>query len=314
MLNLEITGSEISDSDFSLVPATATIPPGTEQIFEVFLLPDTSFVGQKEATITFIHNGIGGRSSITARADVVTGRGDLTGDNIVDIADLIYLLDIVLGRIAPSADVVISADLHPFDAPDGSLDVRDLTVLAQAIVRGTWPDGSNVPEALGSTGLFSAAGKSTIMLKAGRQEDKISFFLEHEMPIRGLQIFVEYPLSETVVSEMLPALEGLVHFMEVQDHANMIRLIAYEANGEAIEAGNTPLFSVKPAHGAAEMHIRYGVALGVSGERYPIIIHPEALASENGTPEVADLQINNVYPNPMVRGKHTGWNVTAGKK
>lgn len=73
----------------------------------------------------------------------LTTRGDVTGDGTTNLADFAAAIDLIL-----DGDFHQQADLHPFPAGNGSVDVRDLVVLGKAILVGQWPDG--IPVSVGS--------------------------------------------------------------------------------------------------------------------------------------------------------------------
>ena len=307
--SLEISSIDVSDPVFLIQPGIASILPGDTVEFEVVVFPDDDFLGEKQATLIFNHNAPEETDTVFVRVEVIPGRGDLNKDALVDIQDLIILLDMILGRVTPAPDVLTQADLHPFGAPDGQLDVRDLTVMAQAIVRGTWPDGLSLPDLARSETPSAGSKKNELTLKTDQHGDRTVFYLEHDLPIRGVQLFVEYEQQPDLVQSLLPIKDELAHHFEVHEQDNQVRLLVYNAVGGVLGDGPTLLFTMAPARGLEGVTIRYGIAIGESGERYPIRVYPERVQTEQPLPRSPSIHIESVFPDPLMRSKEAGWNV-----
>ena len=307
--SLEISSIDISDPAFIIQPGNAGILPGDTVEFEVVIFPDDDFLGEKKATLIFNHNAPEETDTVFVQAEVVPGRGDLNKDAVVDIQDLVILLDMILGRLSPATDILIQADLHPFGTPDGQLDVRDLTVMAQAIVRGAWPDGLSLPDLVQFETPGTGGKKNALTLKTDQHGDKTVFYLEHDIPIRGMQLFVEYEQQPDLVQSLLPLKDEIAHHFKVHEQDHQVRLLVYQVDGGVLGAGPTMLFTMEPARGLEGVTIRYGIAIGESGERVPIKVYPEKVQTEQPLPRSPSIHIESVFPDPLMRSKAAGWNV-----
>ena len=117
------------------------------------------------------------------------GRGGADSDGLVDVVDLVLGIDYALGRLEPSASEIARVDVYPFSSGDGQTDVRDLTVLAEAIVANAWPDGVGLPSsnAASKTDALLAAYPS-VTLFAEPSGEGWTLRWEAAVPIRSLQL------------------------------------------------------------------------------------------------------------------------------
>lgn len=60
--------------------------------------------------------------------------GDLNGDGVIDVGDLVILIRIVHEIVAPTAEQAVRGDVHPPGAPDGMLDLRDYLRLQRMVL------------------------------------------------------------------------------------------------------------------------------------------------------------------------------------
>jgi hypothetical protein len=85
----------------------------------------------------------------TAASEVITinnriNRGDVNNDDRVDILDLLMIVDHITGKapLTPGSDSFIAADVAPWPAGDGSVNVLDLAQLQSIILNNAYPDGN----------------------------------------------------------------------------------------------------------------------------------------------------------------------------
>ena len=93
------------------------------------------------------HNAPGDSTLIAYTGVGLGGRGDADGDGAFDVADVVGSLDVTVNPALISADELPRHDLHPFPGSNGLIDIRDVTVGIQAILRNEWPDGKALPVA-----------------------------------------------------------------------------------------------------------------------------------------------------------------------
>lgn len=216
--NSDLVIEEITTSNplFSVAPTTAQIAPDGAQEFTITFTPTTTSFGRQNTEVTFVHNGMGGSDVISLTGKGRGGRGDAEGDGTVDVLDVVHAIDFVLARLTPDAAQKAAADLFPFPDGDADLDVRDLTVLSQAIVRGRWPDDVDLPLEEIAAGKTESSG---ILLTV----DPLLIEMTFDAPIRAFQI-------------LLPAVEDAAVDVEAS------------ARGEGAPAGGaTIVFGVRAA-------------------------------------------------------------------
>ena len=56
----------------------------------------------------------------------LVAKGDLNGDGVVDVADVLLAEQMALGLITPTATQLLQADVAPKGAPDGIIDAADV--------------------------------------------------------------------------------------------------------------------------------------------------------------------------------------------
>lgn len=61
-------------------------------------------------------------------------RGDIDGDGIVDVKDLLLLQQAILGRVSLGAQQENRADMYPAGNGDGMLTISDLNELQKAAI------------------------------------------------------------------------------------------------------------------------------------------------------------------------------------
>lgn len=71
-------------------------------------------------------------------------RGDVNDDGTVDSADLVAVLHHLIYLARLSEGQRAAADLYPFDTGNGKVGVRDAWLLARALCKEEWPDGTSL--------------------------------------------------------------------------------------------------------------------------------------------------------------------------
>lgn len=214
--------------------------------------------------------------SVTVRS----ARGDADADFAVDVADLLVGIDVALGRVTASATALSSLDQYPFPVGDGSVDVRDLTVLVQAILAGQWPDGAPLPVPPAGKGWAAAGGlRMALEAEAGGTGRLV---LHHDRPLRGVQLDVFGP---GVAGARAVEVAGKVS-PRVGPLADGLRLLWAAFDGSLLEPGATVLLETTAP---GEVRLGRAIAVGVDGARYGVTLAE--------VPSAARLEAP--YPNPF---------------
>ena len=304
----DLVVSELTSSNglFTVDPLTATVPAGGSQVFTVSFTPSFTQFGDQDASLIFTHNAAGGSDTLSVAGKGVGGRGDVSIDGLVDALDIVLHVDFILERATPTSGQAISGDVFPFDAPDGVLDVRDLTVIAQAIVLGAWPDELPIPSepvatrrpVLQASNLFS---NDSLVLKTVDEGAEVLLYLDQQIPLRALQVSVRTgALTEppTVVSTTFSGdVSSFHHFDEVE---GTIRLVMFRADGGLIEAGRHVLARWSLSAGQQPVEPLYSVGVDASLNRLPIAFESGRIThSETDDETPGTLEVGAPFPNPF---------------
>lgn len=273
-LNVALAASSTS---FSATPANLTIAPGDSVEVVVSFSPQVADLGEVAAVLTA--NDV---PRMTLSATAVAAWGDATDDGLVDVGDLVLGVDVLLGRLAPTAELTASLDLHPFPAGDGALDVRDLTVLTQAVLRGEWPNSIPLPAPAlaGNKGNGSQPGVRFRVEEAVLQ-------VEIGEGIRGLQASLRWSGSAMRIGSP-----------QVLARGDFLRVLWAPLSGATLPVGVHSVAQLVPAPSATTPSPTgraedspsdiQGTAIAETGERMAI--------TELDLPVLPDL---HPYPNPF---------------
>lgn len=289
--DLEIETIDVSNPLFRIDPTSAVIPPDGEENFTVTFAPTAESFGRQQGEITFHHNGEGGLDVISLTGKGLGGRGDAEGDGAVDALDIVHAIDFVLNRLTPDALQKAAADLYPFPDGDSQLDVRDLTVLSQAIVRGRWPDDVDLPIEEPASGKSESSG---IFLTV----DPLLIEFEHDIPIRAFQIVlpaeegarVDVDTSSDVPASIIFGVRTNVA-EGVPGSTSELRVLVYRLDGELISPGVVHLAT----HGVIGKP-RYVTVIGEGRER--LRVDASVWTSTEDAPRTSPVT-EKPYPNPF---------------
>ncbi len=167
-------------------PAFATLEPDSSTVVSISVDGSAYGVGPLEDWLVIDHDGLTSPDTLMIFGSVIGAdtRGDANGDGYVDVVDLVLGIDLILGRI-DLPETKSRLDLHPFPGGNEAIDVRDLTVLAQAIARGSWPDGALLP--------LPSAAVSKAMSVVGdvivrRTDEGLGLWVRSAEPLRALHV------------------------------------------------------------------------------------------------------------------------------
>lgn len=309
---LTVTWSGSSNALFSVTPASVVVAPGGEETVSVSFTPSFIAFGRQEGQLVFGHDGEGEASvPVTIAGLGVGGQGDAAPDGRVDALDLVEVIDYVLLRRTPGGPELRSADLFPFGAADGRLDVRDLTVLAQAIVGGGWPDGHPLPAEI----MPPAAAKGSaapVRLHLVQSAEGLRIEVEHTEPLRAFQLVLGgAPLAGK--PELLNTPGGKVGELALAGldaQRGTVRLLTARTDGSATAPGRralalVPIAGAPDGAGAVEgilegIDVRYVAAVGERGRMEVAVYRERDEAPAGEVPDV--LEIGAPHPNPARGG------------
>lgn len=158
-------------------------------------------------------SGIIGGSGQLIQIQNAIGAGDINQDDRVDVLDIVIMVEHLLSRVALTSDQILRADVSPWPAGDGLVDVRDLALLQYFILAGAYPDGTPLRS------MLQGVVRASSLTKEGREEAHVRFLinddtlrvqLSTEVPIVGLQ----WDLRGVMISREREALEGSLWFAD----------------------------------------------------------------------------------------------------
>ncbi len=298
--DLVISSIANSNGLFDVSPAVATITAGGSELFTVSFTPVFENFGYQASDLTFTHNAVGGTDVILLTGTGTGGRGDMNIDGLVDVSDLVLGIDYVLETLVPDAGPFASADVYPFALPDNLLDVRDLTVLSQAIVFGNWPDDSSLPVLPPAVGKADLAGVGIELLQVD-EGNRTVIYLDVLMPVRAFQFSLK---SENAPAVQIVDDTGINPFVYADSKMNLVNVLGARMTGGVFQPGRYPIIAMNNT-GAGASKLAHGVAVSENGERVALsFAGAEQVAVEDGRIE-NKFSLETVFPNPFVR--HAGY-------
>lgn len=275
---------------FTVNPSSGMVAPGDSMDVYVMFAPSPTVFGQQEARVHFEHNGDHSPRTLFITGRGRGGRGDAEGDGTVDVMDIVHAIDFVLARRMAAPAQTTAVDLFPFPDGDKALDVRDLTVLSRAVMRGQWPDGVALPPETASAGKAGDALAHVQRIKQG--ETRYALRLEYDVAIRGFQIIAPALLPN--VSATASADPRLTLGSGYDDARGEVRILGYVADGDALEPGAMDIALSGPVDSP-----RYATLIDLNRNRVAVRERPPAVLPPDIPDADTDPQPQPPYPNPF---------------
>ncbi len=299
-----VYGMDLGDGALTVSPDSAVVQPGDTVGVTVTFAPSETDFGLHDEVLTIYHNAaFGGVFELPVRALGTWGRGDNDGDGMVDAMDIVNTTDFILGRDEPTSRQISRSDLYPFADGDGELDIRDLSVTVQAIVRNEWPDGFALPPTYQLPD--DGAGKretESVIVSIIASGPSLLVELETSEPLRALQLHLQIEdlaaLPELILNQVgAPTASAQV----ISDDDGNVRILLYRPDGGSVEPGSYRLARIQRVRDGGFITREYATAVDGSKQRLPVVV--EGLV---GTPtqHVAEtkFEVGSPYPNPIRSG------------
>ena len=285
-------------------PASATINPNDTVVFTVTFAPTETEFGMRDSPLRIAHNAEpNGVFDLPVRAIGIWGRGDNDGDGMVDAMDIVNTTDFILGRENPTSRQMSRSDLYPFEDGDGELDIRDLSVTVQAIVRDEWPDGVSLPATYDLPP--DDAGKQLampVLISISDAAPDLLLELETAEPLRALQLHFQIEdIAEMPRLILNQAGAPTASAQVTSDEDGNVRILLYRPDGGVVEPGTYRFARIQRSRGGGFITREYATAIGGTKQRLPVDVEGlVATPTERISP--AGFEVGSPYPNPIRSG------------
>lgn len=304
---LVIDSVEVDNARYTIDMGALTIEAGESRTFTLSFTPTFLSFGSQTGRFTFYHNAAGGSDTIDVSGVGTGGRGDVSNDGAVDASDLVAGVDAVLERLVLPANEVSRIDVYPFEMPDGALDIRDLTVLSQAILLGAWPDEIPLPVAPAPEQTIAKEGTDVTILLETRQGAP-TLYLQTATPLRAFQMAVKGDWSDAPTAAYAAMQEAGAQ-LQVMERTDDINVLGVRYDGGTIAPGKYPLLTYASNAAVDLDQPGYALAVAADGERLPVVLAVAGVDVED-TPVLPDgVTLAQPYPNPFNRVQHAALDI-----
>ncbi|HEX9658762.1 MAG TPA: DUF1573 domain-containing protein, partial [Rhodothermales bacterium] len=275
-------------------PTFLTLEAGISAVITITVDGSLYGTGPVEDWLVIEHNASTSPDTVAILGEVTgdNARGDVNDDGSVDIVDLVLGIDLILGRIElPERQPRL--DLHPFPVGNEVVDVRDLTVLAQAIALGVWPDGAPIP------GLESQLAKSDAIvgdLIIRRDLETVELWARSSEPLRAIHVAARIPQQDIQIrpNQDLPAMH--VGQPYAGYGTGSFSLLTFGMDGPPVASYEPVLLAALDLPIAVDLEIISSVAVDRSIRRRSLVSVTE---SSEPPSQPGQTLFGSPYPNPV---------------
>ncbi len=172
---------------------------------------------------------------ITKRSTV----GDITGDGTLDIVDLLMVLDNILELITFTPSELLAADIAPWGAPDGVINVLDLALLQDIILKGVLPNGTPINKPVivknesGNSTFGKVTNSETVDVKVYVSKNNITVKVRNNVEIKGIQLELNNIETAGAITGLITAF-GEAHYFSAE---RKLRMLVYDNAGALLLPG-----------------------------------------------------------------------------
>jgi hypothetical protein len=292
---------------------TNSLPPGTYNDLVRFTYSTVNITGVQTTTQLSLANVLGS-TPVGTNAQVIAGpnqvitilnstsKGDVNGDDVLDILDLLMIVDHILNRITLTGDEFLRADVAPWPTGDGEVNVLDLALLQDIILNGTYPSPlpcqpvgrPSSPIIVNKGGSPTLSSNMDVKLTFHVTQAGIAVRMQNAVRVKGLQFdFGSVPSVPANVRITTLLGEGYYNLVN-----NMLRVLMYDQQARMLDpgdylVGNIPFALMNPGAISIDRYV-------VAGELNNRIERVEVEISNETAPELPlDYMLYQNYPNPF---------------
>jgi hypothetical protein len=176
-------------------------------------------------------------------------------------------IDFILQRVEPSSLALAASDLYPFVSGDGSLDIRDLTIAVQAIVRGTWPDDVALPPAYSLPDVGAGKQGAPVVVSLTSEENELVLGIQTGVALRALQLrlHVDGATEAPILTLGDPGGPSAAGRSDI-DRKNGASILIYRPDGGVIEPGTYTIARI-PRAARGDVRTEYATAIDDGNQR-----------------------------------------------
>ncbi|MFQ6093617.1 MAG: M6 family metalloprotease domain-containing protein [bacterium] len=221
---------------------------------------------------------------------IIGSKGDINRDGTINVIDLIYVVNIILGSVNPTEGEMWAADFNG----DGAIDIIDVVDMVNHIC------STSPPTAKGSPASAELTVERMISLRTGQPALPIS--ISHGDGIAGVQMEIVYNPELFTPRDLIPADRCRCMRVEWKDWNGLITALMFAPKGEAIPSGHGPvLYLTGEEEDSYELspaaRIQYVVLVNRNGNAIPVENIGASVEPEAEVPDGFTLGQN--YPNPF---------------
>ncbi len=278
-------------------PSGERIPPGHGPICRLFYDVDADADLGTDVSLDLLDITVSDENAQAVAVVAKNGRfsisgikGDVNGDQNRNILDIVFVVNIILGKTDPTADQNWAADCNN----DGKVNILDIILLVQWIQN---PD-ANMSKAKSSGKTRIIQYPDTHLRKNEWTEIPIS--LHSNQAVAGLECRIRYSSALEIKPPIKSHRSDNLQLVSSDHNGELICLIFSDKN-RFIKAGDGAVFKVPvkllDADGSPSFTMENAIVADARGRAVPLSIQQGAINNDQTAPHAYHLNQN--YPNPF---------------
>jgi len=228
--------------------------------------------------------------------------GDINADDHVDILDLILLTNHLAKKTLLTDGAFNRADVAPWivgnatPSPNGILDINDLVMLQNIILKGKYPSNDPLMKTSVPVVIAGSLSKSTVAadVKFYVTSKGVTIRVENSEDVAGLQVDLTNVISapSTISSPFSNAKYNL--------ESNVMRVVLVDKDAKTLSAGSHTIAIIPMSiMNLTEIGVKNLIVGGSSGQ----LLSSDAMVTNSQAPDdnqvPTDFALNQNYPNPF---------------